>query len=755
MKKIINILAILFATSFIVNATTSIVTSNADNGEGSLRKIIADAKDDDVITFAPSIFSITLTSGQIEINKNLTIDAGKDNMKKITISGNKESRIFNVSKVTFNINNLNLVDGNRPDSVNISIDSTIDMSNGSAVCCYGSTFTATNCNFNNNNAWFSGGAIYLDSTTFGATNCNFNDNNSFYGGAVCLRLSTFSATNCNFERNTGVIGGAIYLDSTTFTITNCNFERNATKWGNDSDTNGQGGAIYGLGLNKEGSIDSTNITFTVTNCTFNNNSTDGHGGAVYLLKMTSTFANCTFNNNRTTKHPGGAIRGNSNSFITVSHSTFSDNYSGNGGGAIFFDSCTFKVENCTFNNNSSGLDGGAIGSLGEITGKIKDFYNNRFTAANCTFNNNSTKGKGGAISIISLSTIIDSCSFINNLADGYDAAGGACYIYSKTFNATNCNFEENKSDYGGAIYSRRSIINNSVFNNNSASRHGSAIYIEDKSFSTDIADTEKTNIYKLKIDDIVDIQEMIDSNKIYIDSFIRFEHAVYRTNSPDRAPKTIQGCNCDNKTIEEQLVCIAKEHRDLTTGNCFDDEGKVMGMFDTLQNEMKNKGYYIGFEALDCKVSTRREWCAIFIGYSLLKAYKCAGKDNSNLLKALDHYYGRVNDMVDKLVENGLATISNEPRVGAIFFRKKYKNEGTTGGHTGIVVEVDTLNKQFKAEFITIEGHARRQEDKKMGVATKTYSFDSIASEKDIIKGKGIRNGYVSIEEMRFLHLKE
>jgi hypothetical protein len=75
----------------------SIVTTTADSGAGSLRQVIANLCEGSTVTFDPGVFStpqtITLTTGQIVINKNLTINAGSN---KVTVSGGT-SRAFNIS----------------------------------------------------------------------------------------------------------------------------------------------------------------------------------------------------------------------------------------------------------------------------------------------------------------------------------------------------------------------------------------------------------------------------------------------------------------------------------------------------------------------------------------------------------------------------------------------------------------------------------------------------------------------------------
>ena len=75
--------------------STLTVTNNADSGAGSLRNTIAVANSGDMIIFAPSVHSITLTSGELEIGKNLNIQGPGAN--NLTISGNNASRVFEIT----------------------------------------------------------------------------------------------------------------------------------------------------------------------------------------------------------------------------------------------------------------------------------------------------------------------------------------------------------------------------------------------------------------------------------------------------------------------------------------------------------------------------------------------------------------------------------------------------------------------------------------------------------------------------------
>src|ERR1051326_4936674 len=97
------------ATVFTVCAATHVVTTNADSGAGSLRQAIADACPGTSITFSGVTSPITLTSGEIVIDKDLTISGPNAGL---TISGNNSSRIFHVQNGnTVSISNLTFTGG--------------------------------------------------------------------------------------------------------------------------------------------------------------------------------------------------------------------------------------------------------------------------------------------------------------------------------------------------------------------------------------------------------------------------------------------------------------------------------------------------------------------------------------------------------------------------------------------------------------------------------------------------------------------
>src|SRR5690349_9746520 len=96
-----------------VSAAGCLVTSTADGGAGSLRAAI-DQTDNfsgcDTINFnLPDLSTITLTSGSLNITRNLTITGpGAD---KLTISGNNASRVFYIASSTVAISGVTLANG--------------------------------------------------------------------------------------------------------------------------------------------------------------------------------------------------------------------------------------------------------------------------------------------------------------------------------------------------------------------------------------------------------------------------------------------------------------------------------------------------------------------------------------------------------------------------------------------------------------------------------------------------------------------
>lgn len=131
--------------------STLTVTNNLDSGPGSLRAEIAAAKPGSTIDFAPSLDgeTITLTSGELILTKNLTI-AGPG-AGQLTISGGHSSRVFDVAKKNeqVTLSGLTISDGTVGDTG----------LGGGVYNAYGASLTISGCTLTGNFA-FNGGGIY-------------------------------------------------------------------------------------------------------------------------------------------------------------------------------------------------------------------------------------------------------------------------------------------------------------------------------------------------------------------------------------------------------------------------------------------------------------------------------------------------------------------------------------------------------------------------------------------------------------------
>ncbi|MDD1448502.1 hypothetical protein MEN98_20775 [Dolichospermum sp. ST_sed8] len=175
------------------------VTNTNDSGAGSLRQAIANALAGDTIAFASSLTNqtITLSSGQLTVNKNLIFDgAAAANLK---ISGNNASRVFEIQALQATFRNLIITNGRVIGNTENGAGAGIKTNNSTVLI-------VENCQLNNNVADYGGGAIFSGfqaNTT--VINSKFNSNNG---------------TGANTERGGGAIatksGGSLIVKGSEF-----------------------------------------------------------------------------------------------------------------------------------------------------------------------------------------------------------------------------------------------------------------------------------------------------------------------------------------------------------------------------------------------------------------------------------------------------------------------------------------------------------------------------------------------------------
>jgi hypothetical protein len=184
--------------------STLTVTNTNDSGAGSLRAAIGNAhQQGDTIDFAPSLAgqTITLTSGELLLNKNLTIAGPGDG--QLTVSGGGLSRVFEVAKKK-NVALSGLTIGTS--QILYGYPAT-----GGGVYNHG-TLTITNCTLESNVADFGGGIFNELDATLTVRGSTLSGNTAGDGGGIYNR-GTLTITNCTLSGNGANFGGAIYNDA--------------------------------------------------------------------------------------------------------------------------------------------------------------------------------------------------------------------------------------------------------------------------------------------------------------------------------------------------------------------------------------------------------------------------------------------------------------------------------------------------------------------------------------------------------------
>jgi len=190
------------------------VVNTNDNGPGSLRDVIACAADGDIITFDPAIDgqNIMLTSGQIVIDKSLTIQGNGIDNTIIDGAMDDVSRIFDISNAgtaTVQIEGLTIQNGGSPTSTN----------SGGAIIT-NADLNIVNVKFKNNQTTgYTVSAIYTYGGSTNISNCLFEDNinhNPSSGASTIWTQGDASLTvnQCLFTGNIG--DNLIYGFNTSF-----------------------------------------------------------------------------------------------------------------------------------------------------------------------------------------------------------------------------------------------------------------------------------------------------------------------------------------------------------------------------------------------------------------------------------------------------------------------------------------------------------------------------------------------------------
>jgi hypothetical protein len=361
---------LLYAIAIPAHATTITVTNTNDSGPGSLRQAILNASSGDTINFAPTLTTVTLTSGELVIDKNLIITGPGANRLTVQVNPNVISaRVFNISSST----------------VTVSI-SGITISNGFAEDGPGG------------GGILSAGVLTLTNSTISDSFSGFQFGGVLGGGGVMNDHGTMTITSCTISNNStgngfkaGGGGGGVLNDHGTMTITGCTISNNQ----------GREGASGGGGVLNE------NGTMTITGCTISNNfagvagfaSFSSEGGGISNPSGSLIITNSTISGNTSSAFQGdffpvtafGGGVDNSGS-MTITNCTISGNLAvggtsndtGNGGGIS--NGGNLQITSSTIVHNS------ATGGNGAFGGGINGFEPTRADSSIIALNSASTGG---------------------------------------------------------------------------------------------------------------------------------------------------------------------------------------------------------------------------------------------------------------------------------------------------------------------------------------------------------------------------
>jgi hypothetical protein len=415
--------------------STLTVLNNHDSGPGSLRAEIAAAKSGDTIVFDHSLNGqiIRLKSGELAITQSLTIDG--PGAAKLTISGNRASRVFDISGSSTNvvIQDLTIANG-------LVSDTTVTGPLGAAALGGGlldnqATVELSHVTVANNEATnfvgggggvasISGATLLVESSTFTGNVAAGTSVNSPGGAILSDAASTLTVEHSMFSGNRAIDGGAIGVwGGSQAAITTSSFADNLAHGntgapGQSGTPADNGGAIF---ANDQSLVTAAaGSMLTVSYSSFTNNEALGADGGAGTAGVGGGGGG---------QGAGGAIGiGGVGTVANISQSTFTGNQAVGGaggaggagadggsggvgaGGAISMADATLNLSHCNLSANS------AIGGVGGTGG----------TGGN---GGAGGTGRGGAYVhtvTFGTSTPVSNLSYVvmsNNLAVG--GAGGA------------------------------------------------------------------------------------------------------------------------------------------------------------------------------------------------------------------------------------------------------------------------------------------------------------------------------------------
>ncbi|MBS1188759.1 MAG: hypothetical protein H6R10_551, partial [Rhodocyclaceae bacterium] len=357
---------------------TFTVTSNADSGVGTLRNQIAAASTGDTITFNAGM-TISLSSGQLGINKSLTIDGdlNNDGTADVILDANYNSRVLSVTSGTVNLDGLvikrGLVYGNGANAIQGTGNPGVSALGGGLLIGTGATVTIMNSTITQNAAagggasgaggggtWLGGGGGGGYSGKGGGTG-----GSSYYSGTANFTpasaggagVGSSGSTHGYGSWNTYVGGGGSTSAGTGGVLSGINLAGNG----------GAGGMASGATSTIGGGGGSAGYTYlSAPGVAYNGGAGGAAAGGVYVASGAKLYmASTTVSNNIAAGGGGGGARLDTDSRVN------SGGIAGAGGsaaGGILVKGSLYYNATDTFSSNDGVGGSGGTGKTNGVAG---------------------------------------------------------------------------------------------------------------------------------------------------------------------------------------------------------------------------------------------------------------------------------------------------------------------------------------------------------------------------------------------------
>ncbi len=263
-------LTLACALAIAAHATTILVTNTNDSGPGSLRQALVDANDGDTIDATGISGVITLTSGELLVDKSVIINATGTDV--LAVDGNASSRVFQIgSGERVTISGLTIRNGHDD-----NMGGGIDNESGATLTITNSTLSSNTAGSVNNPAVEGGGIFNSGTLTIVNSTVSGNSAGGIAGsGGGIENFGTLTILNSTFSGNTAIKGAGVHNNgpATVVTITNSTLSGNTAS--------AYGGACFNGG------------TMHIANSTLSDNSASIGGGILVFgpLQIGNTILN--------------------------------------------------------------------------------------------------------------------------------------------------------------------------------------------------------------------------------------------------------------------------------------------------------------------------------------------------------------------------------------------------------------------------------------------------------------------------------